>query len=70
MTARPNLVCDSPRRGPPRMKRGPLARYEAVVAEGRIEPDPAQAALAQRLDRLARALDGYRPGRRPARSAD
>ena len=45
------------------MKRGPLARYEAVVAEGRIEPDPAQAALAQRLDRLARALDGYRPGR-------
>lgn len=47
------------------MKRGPLARYQALVAEGRIEADPAQAALAQRLDRLARALDGYRPGRRP-----
>ena len=47
-----------------RMKRGPLARYEALVAAGRLEADPAQAALAQRLDRLARALDGYRPGRR------
>jgi len=47
------------------MKRGPLARYEALVAEGRIEADPAQAAVARRLDRLARALDGYRPGRRP-----
>jgi cell division protein ZapE len=46
------------------MKRWPLARYEAMVAKGRIEADPAQAALAQRLDRLARALDGYRPGRR------
>ena len=46
------------------MKRWPLARYEALVAEGRIEADPAQAALAARLDRLARALDGYRPGRR------
>ena len=46
------------------MKRGPLARYEAMVAEGRIEADPAQAALALRFDRLARALDGYRPGRR------
>ena len=46
------------------MKRWPLARYEAMVAEGRIEADPAQAALAARLDRLAAALDGYRPGRR------
>ena len=46
------------------MKRWPLSRYEAMVAEGRIEADPAQAALAARLDRLARALDGYRPGRR------
>ena len=45
------------------MRRWPLARYEAMVAEGRIEADPAQAALAQRLDRLARGLDGYRPGR-------
>ena len=48
------------------MKGWPLARYQALVAEGRIEADPAQAALAQRLDRLARALDGYRPGRRPS----
>jgi cell division protein ZapE len=46
------------------MRRWPLARYQALIAEGRIETDPAQAALAQRLDRLARALDGYRPGRR------
>jgi cell division protein ZapE len=48
------------------MKRGSLARYEAMIADGRIEADPAQAALALRLDRLARALDGYRPGRRPS----
>ena len=48
------------------MKRRPLARYEAMIADGRIEADPAQAALALRLDRLARALDGYRPGRRPS----
>ena len=48
------------------MNRWPLARYQAMVAEGRIEADPAQAALAQRLDRLARALDSYRPGRRPS----
>jgi len=46
------------------MKRSPLARYQALVAEGRVEADPAQAAVAERLDRLARALDGYRPGRR------
>jgi cell division protein ZapE len=42
-----------------------LARYDALIAEGRIEADPAQAALAARLDRLAQALDGYRPDRRP-----
>jgi cell division protein ZapE len=46
------------------MKRWPLARYQALVDDGRIEADPAQAALVARLDRLARALDGYRPGRR------
>jgi cell division protein ZapE len=46
------------------MRRWPLGRYEAMVAEGRIQADPAQAALVARLDRLARALDGYRPGRR------
>ena len=46
------------------MKRWPLARYQALVVEGRIEADPAQATLVARLDRLARALDGYQPGRR------
>jgi cell division protein ZapE len=41
-----------------------LARYDALIAEGRIEADPAQAALIARLDRLADDLAGYRPGRR------
>ena len=41
-----------------------LTRYEALIAEGRIEVDPAQAALVDRLDRLASALADYRPGRR------
>ena len=36
----------------------------ALVADGRIEADPAQAELAARLDRLAAGLAGYRPGRR------
>jgi len=41
-----------------------LARYDALIAEGRIEADPAQAALIARLDRLASALADYQPGRR------
>jgi len=41
-----------------------LDRYRTLVADGRLEADPAQAALAARLDRLAAALVGYRPGRR------
>ncbi len=40
-------------------------RYRTLVADGRLEADAAQAALAARLDRLAAAFDGYRPGRRP-----
>ena len=64
-TPEPDLRLEPPlRRGAWRMKRWPLARYQALVAEGRIEADPAQAALVARLDRLARALDGYRPARR------
>ena len=40
------------------------ARYGMLVAAGRIEADPAQAELAERLDALAAQLVGYRP-RRP-----
>jgi cell division protein ZapE len=40
---------------------GPLARYRAGVAAGRIKPDPAQEAVARRLDRLHFELSGYRP---------
>jgi cell division protein ZapE len=36
-----------------------------LVARGRIEADPAQAELAERLDALAAQLAGYRPARRP-----
>jgi cell division protein ZapE len=41
------------------------ARYRTLVAAGRIQPDPAQADLAERLDALAAQLAGYRPARRP-----
>lgn len=42
-----------------------LASIDALVARGRIEADPAQADLAERLDALAARLEGYRPARRP-----
>ena len=42
---------------------GVLERYSALLAEGRIEADPAQSDLARRLDALADRLDGYRPAR-------
>ena len=39
-------------------------RYAALIAEGALEPDPAQARLVGRLDQLAAELNGYRlPGR-------
>ena len=41
-----------------------LGRYRALVAEGCIEADPAQAELAARLEALGAQLAGYRPGRR------
>jgi cell division protein ZapE len=41
-----------------------LGRYRSLVAEGRIEADPAQAELAARLEALGAQLAGYRPGRR------
>jgi cell division protein ZapE len=46
------------------MRLSVLGRYGALVADGRIEADPAQADLVARLDGLAAGLVGYRPGRR------
>ena len=42
---------------------GPLARYEALVEAGTIRPDPAQAAGARALQRVAGDLAGYEPPR-------
>ncbi len=41
-----------------------IEHYRALVAERRIEPDPAQAELVAHLDALAARLADYRPGRR------
>jgi cell division protein ZapE len=41
-----------------------LPGYARLIATGRIERDPAQAAAAERLARLAAALADYSPGRR------
>jgi cell division protein ZapE len=41
-----------------------IERYQALVAERRIEADPAQADLVARLDALGARLAGYHPGRR------
>ncbi len=40
---------------------GPLAAYRARVAEGVLAADPAQLAVATRLDGLSEALAGYEP---------
>ena len=40
-----------------------LERYQALLADKRIEADPAQRELVGRLDGLATKLAGYRPGR-------
>ncbi|MGF1554306.1 MAG: cell division protein ZapE [Paracoccaceae bacterium] len=42
---------------------GPMARYRAMVAEGRIEADPAQRAAVERLQLLANRLRDYQPSR-------
>jgi cell division protein ZapE len=42
-----------------------LRRYRALIDEGTIEPDPAQAELAEKLDALAAELASYRPGAKP-----
>jgi cell division protein ZapE len=38
-------------------------RYRELVAAGRLESDPAQIAVVERLEALAARLDGYSPGR-------
>lgn len=41
---------------------GLIARYEAMVAAGELRPDPEQAAAAQRLAQLQKALESTAPG--------
>ena len=43
----------------------PVEALEKLLAEGEIRPDPAQRAAVERLDALAREIDGYQP--RPKR---
>ncbi len=45
---------------------GPLPAYRALVAAGRLVPDPAQALAAERLQHLWAKLRGYDPPPRPA----
>ena len=40
------------------------ARYAAMVQEGRLEPDPAQAQIVKRLDQLAAQLEAHRLARK------
>ena len=44
---------------------GPLSRYHALVRRGSIRSDPAQAAVAERLDALHIRLGGYQPSTQP-----
>jgi len=47
------------------MPQTPIERYRALLGEGRLQPDAAQARAAEALERLYRALEVYRPlGRR------
>ena len=43
------------------MAQGPLAEYEAKLAAGELQPDPAQARAVDSLQALWSELDGYRP---------
>lgn len=45
--------------------RGPLPAYRARVAEGALDPDPSQAAAAERLQALWQRLRGYDPQPEP-----
>ncbi len=43
------------------MTEGPMPRYRALVAEGALEPDPAQKAAVEKLQLLHLRLSGYDP---------
>ena len=43
---------------------GMLARYEALIADGQLKPDPAQHAAAERLQRLQDELENWAPPKR------
>ena len=43
------------------MTEGPLARYRALVDDGSLKPDPAQALAAEKLNSLYHALQSYKP---------
>ncbi len=43
------------------MSEGPLARYRALLASGRLKPDSDQARVAAALDALAQGLKHYKP---------
>jgi cell division protein ZapE len=47
------------------MNVSPRTRYDAMVVAGRLEDDPAQTAVIDRLAALARRLEDYSPPRRP-----
>ncbi len=47
------------------MSQGPLTAYEALLAEGTVQPDPMQRAAAEKLQALHEALSGHRPAARP-----
>ena len=40
---------------------GPLIRYEALLASGEVNPDPAQRDAVNKLQEMHARLDGYRP---------
>ena len=44
------------------MKKGPKARHQALIKEGALEYDPAQAEAADRLQKLHERLKSYRSG--------
>src|SRR5262245_54597461 len=42
----------------------PAERYRALVAEGKLNGEPAQERIAAALDDLARSLEHYQPGKK------
>jgi len=45
----------------PELERGPLFAFRALVADGRLSPDPAQSLAVEKLQSLWQALRHYRP---------